>query len=80
MQDEEAAGVGSAVPTPDGASAQEEEVGDDGAEAATDTAVPAEPSPAPEAVSPPSTEEPANDNQSAEELTATGTEYGVRLL
>ena len=73
MQDEEAAGVGSAVPTPDGASAQEEEVGDDGAEAATDTAVPAEPSPAPEAVFPPSTE-PANDNTSVEATLMTGTE------
>jgi hypothetical protein len=55
-------------------SAQEEDVGvDESAEAAIDTAVPAEPSPATEAVSPPSTEA-ANDNEQAVELPATGTE------
>ena len=55
-------------------SAQEEDVGvDEGAEAAIDTAVPAEPSPATEVVSPPSTD-PANDDQPAEDLPATGTE------
>jgi len=55
-------------------SAQEEDVGvDEGAEAAIDTAVPAEPSPATEVVSPPSTD-PANDDQRAEDLPATGTE------
>jgi len=44
------------------------------AEADTDTTVPDDPSPAPEAVSPPSTEEPANDNEPIEQPTATGTE------
>ena len=58
-------------------SAQEEDVGvDEGAEAAIDTAVPAEPSPATEVVSPPSTEEPANDNSPPETelLPDTGTQ------
>jgi hypothetical protein len=56
-------------------SAQEEDVGvDESAEAAIDNAVPAEPSPAAEAVSPPSTEEPANDNNPADPLPATGTD------
>ena len=44
------------------------------AEADIATTVPDDPSPATEAVSPPSTEEPANDNEPIEQPTATGTE------
>jgi hypothetical protein len=71
----DAPGEVSGTETPDGSSAQEEDVGDaEGAEVTTDTSGPAEPSPPAEAVSPPSTEEPANDIDPADPLPATGTE------
>jgi hypothetical protein len=55
-------------------SAQEEDVGDDdGAEVETATSGSADPSPAAETVSPPSTEV-TNDNQPSDPLPATGTD------